>query len=657
MAERVIKTAVYNGKTKEWTPADAKGQISKVELISFMIKTPEDMNDGENFEKKSNNMAMLFGQAVKYLAQKDSTYFDYWRNKTCKRFGEQLSFLMTRDEKELKISALKEKAELHKEKNRTFSTYSNNDTGKNDGFLIDSGNDNQPYFVLTESNSGDKVKYIREFCDQFDVEWTVKYIDDGKLNDTDDSTIQRDSANDSQVFVQIQTLIDNGIAQIVLTGAPGTGKTYISNQIVLQSIQDNTLYSQYVKWSKTPKACPITEVSFKSFKKCVTALLSDSSYYRELSFDSFFEYLDEGEQKAGEQERLALLRGIYEKDDVSQMQEAFKRDAETIRGTMAFVQFHPSYDYTDFVEGFRPVELSSGMAFKRMDGTFMSFCRYVAWRNEVYGENKQYFFLIDEINRADLSKVLGELMFSLEGDKRGPSNPVKTQYHSPNLRTYLLDGDGALLEGKEKRERGYVDCFRSGFYIPKNVVVIGTMNDIDRSVESMDFALRRRFNWVDVAVDRGLLSQAFDDGEFFDKQMDVVRPLEECQDDAARAEHQEQEQARKTLMKESRDLVIARLLTFNKAMRDYGLTAEYDIAHGHFTNLPSLSEEDERLPLDTPAVKFAQAILKKVWDYRIKSLMNEYLRGHNDLTSAIETLEKCWNAPIPPAPTDGGTQA
>lgn len=51
MAERVIKTAVYNGKTKEWTPADAKGQISKVELISFMIKTPEDMNDGENFEK------------------------------------------------------------------------------------------------------------------------------------------------------------------------------------------------------------------------------------------------------------------------------------------------------------------------------------------------------------------------------------------------------------------------------------------------------------------------------------------------------------------------------------------------------------------------------------------------------------------------------
>ena len=114
-----------------------------------------------------------------------------------------------------------------------------------------------------------------------------------------------------------------------------------------------------------------------------------------------------------------------------------KEVAEKLNGKgYEFVQFHPSYDYTDFVEGLRPIEDKDNagnttMVFRKVDGIFKKFCREVVKQN---AEEKKYFFLIDEINRADLSKVFGELMFCLETDKRGKDNAVQTQYQ--NLPTY-----------------------------------------------------------------------------------------------------------------------------------------------------------------------------------------------------------------------------
>ena len=139
-----------------------------------------------------------------------------------------------------------------------------------------------------------------------------------------------------------------------------------------------------------------------------------------------------------------------------------------------FVQFHSSFDYTDFVEGLRPILSGENMQFVRVDGIFKSFCRRAAADSE-----HTYYFIIDEINRADLGRVFGELMYCFE--KRGPEHQVKTQYH--NLPTAGLEGE---------------DLFADGFYLPPNLVVLGTMNDIDRSVETFDFALRRRFDWVEI---------------------------------------------------------------------------------------------------------------------------------------------------------------
>ncbi len=97
-------------------------------------------------------------------------------------------------------------------------------------------------------------------------------------------------------------------------------------------------------------------------------------------------------------------------------------------------------------------------------------------------ENNIFVFIIDEINRAEISKVFGELFFSIDAGYRGEKGRVKTQYTN-------LQDDG--------------DVFKEGFYIPENVYIIGTMNDIDRSVESFDFAMRRRFAWKEIkAIDR-----------------------------------------------------------------------------------------------------------------------------------------------------------
>ena len=95
-------------------------------------------------------------------------------------------------------------------------------------------------------------------------------------------------------------------------------------------------------------------------------------------------------------------------------------------------------------------------------------------------ELKKYIFIIDEINRCEISKIFGELFFAIDPGYRGRAGEISTQYS--NLHS---DPD-------EK------------FYIPENVYIIGTMNDIDRSVDSFDFAMRRRFRFVELRADERL---------------------------------------------------------------------------------------------------------------------------------------------------------
>lgn len=132
------------------------------------------------------------------------------------------------------------------------------------------------------------------------------------------------------------------------------------------------------------------------------------------------------------------------------------------------VQFHQSYSYEDFIQGFRPNKEGK---FELKDGIFYNLVKEAREEYEnAEKENRkalEYCIIIDEINRGNLSKVFGELMMLIEGDKRKKEWAIKLTY-SPN----------------------------EDFYIPKNLYIIGTMNTADRSLTMIDYALRRRFSFI-----------------------------------------------------------------------------------------------------------------------------------------------------------------
>lgn len=320
----------------------------------------------------------------------------------------------------------------------------------------------------------------------------------------------------------------------------------------------------------------------------------------------------------------------------------------------AFVQFHPSYDYTDFVEGLRPIDKGDGhIGFERKDGVFKKFCKLAlkqssgdpmialarfkkdikdnsisipyldrpnkkpfsvslgdgnnivvsidggnpqsatdeniiasikvgqklgqqtypycigAFIKEHYMnvDDKPYIFIIDEINRGEASKIFGELFFAIDPGYRGnKDNLVQTQYQN------LVPEN---------------DVFAKGFYVPDNVYILATMNDIDRSVESMDFAMRRRFTWKEVTPD---------DTE------DMLDTLS-C---AAEAK--------------------AAMKRLNKAIAETdGLGAEFSIGPSYFLKLAKNGCD-----------------FNKLWKMNIEPLLKEYLRGMRKSSDILEKYQKAF---------------
>lgn len=293
------------------------------------------------------------------------------------------------------------------------------------------------------------------------------------------------------------------------------------------------------------------------------------------------------------------------------------------------VQFHPSFSYEDFMEGLRPVLDEQGIVqLKLQNGVFKEFCQragkweidYEKLKEKPKGENGKdktfnksdrltisdllpyrdqlnkedwqdifdlsnpeklvadaippFFLIIDEVNRAELSRVFGELMYCLE--YRGVTGAIKTQYAN-------LNND---VTGMLKTNQGYK------FFIPSNIYLIGTMNTIDRSVESFDFALRRRFFWEEVMPNTELLAYHL---------------KRSWKDLASNLKKLNEEISKQTL-----------------------LGSDYQIGHSYLMNLeysPSLTVNEVR---------------ERIWDDSIRPLLQEYLRGTGKEDELISSFKNAF---------------
>lgn len=189
--------------------------------------------------------------------------------------------------------------------------------------------------------------------------------------------------------------------------------------------------------------------------------------------------------------------------------------------------------------------------------------------NNVVGN--PFVFIIDEINRGELSKIFGELFYAIDPGYRGMKGKVKTQYQN------LVDED---------------DEFADGFYVPENVYILATMNDIDRSVESMDFALRRRFAWNEIKPEDRLemLSEKLD-YDTCDKAIRVMNALNE------------------------------------EISKTRGLGSAYQIGPAYFLKL-----DKEHYNGDFTAL----------WDMHIEILLKEYLRGYSNADAKVEEFKNIY---------------
>ena len=369
---------------------------------------------------------------------------------------------------------------------------------------------------------------------------------------------------------------------IVFRGAPGTGKTYLSKQIAsyivsngrtsdINSLSQNEInqidfvqfhpsydYTDFVEGFR-PSEAENNQIGFSlkpgKFKEFIGKAQKFETADRQDNFaqawGKFFEAVTEAMETSQGYNELKTLTGklmgnivSYDKNGI---QGVFKK------GTTQYLNYNQIYNVYRGLPGVPEGGLDNyrKAVVKHLREKF-GLEDYIV--GKVKNDQDKFVFIIDEINRGEISKIFGELFFSIDPDYRGIKGAVSTPYNS-----------------EEK------------LYIPENVYIIGTMNDIDRSVETFDFAMRRRFTFVEITADQS---------------------------------------AQNMQLNEETKEIMYRL---NNAIVEEGhLTQDYQIGASYFKNL------DE-----------GTLSIKNLWDYKLKPLLNDYFRGErlaNDKMEPWKTL-------------------
>ncbi len=396
---------------------------------------------------------------------------------------------------------------------------------------------------------------------------------------------KNNSDNDTDMDKYIELLKAN--KNLILTGAPGTGKTYLAKQIAKAIGDDNPGfvqfhpsydYTDFVEGLRPNDEGTFERVNgvFKQF--CADALNSSGT----VNFDEAYG---------------KLIGDLSSYSSPMIIQSGIDRSASfgimvNSKGSLDLYNF-PSQDTSliqldtnelldDNQENSSKMKKNGSLTKERI----RDWEQQIYWKGYYKGvyqllKNKYGLvegtnsgpvarvFIIDEINRGELSKIFGELFFAIEPSYRGTKGRVKTQYQN-------------LVEPG--------DPFEKGFYVPENVYVIGTMNDIDRGVESMDFAIRRRFAWMEVKAE------------------DRIGMFEEIP---------EWSEAAKRCM-----------AALNKALKqkEVGLTSAYDIGPSYFLKLENYDGDFEKL-----------------WEYHIRGILAEYLRGTRGIEEKVKILKEAYD--------------
>lgn len=385
---------------------------------------------------------------------------------------------------------------------------------------------------------------------------------------------------------------------IIFHGAPGTGKTYLAKQIAqslgaewkMVQFHPSYDYTDFVEGLRPVKNSESNQINFerkdgffKSFCKTALKNWNDSkktneNLKEEYSFVSAFSDLCE-KYRTGEITEIILrdsnysmeINGLNDDSTVLYLKTKNSDKQYTISANRLskIAEKYKTIEELDNIQNIYKsiTEIIGGCHSSGYWATLRKIYEIRQNQNQtdidIEIKEKKYVFIIDEINRGELSKIFGELFFCVEPSYRGIKGKIQTQYQN-------------LVESG--------DLFEEGFFIPENVYIIGTMNDIDRSVECMDFAMRRRFTFIEITA-------------------------------AESAENM-------NLCEESK----MRMKNLNNAIEEIGLDSSFHIGASYFKNAENKGEVD----------------YEKLWKMNLESLLFEYLRGQNDVERKIGELKKAY---------------